>query len=116
MNDNTQENKQTDDVFVLIEMYYPKEDRLEDLIDIAKASANMVQGQPGLIQTKVLRPKSAKGPISNITIWNSQSEFQQFMKSAEVKALLKSETMSNVLAWSIDVQTMMFSQEAGWAI
>ena len=115
MSNNAQESGQSDEVFVLVEMYYPKDDRLEDLIDIAKASADMVKGQQGLIQTKVLRPKSAKGPVSNITVWNSQSEFQTFMKSDEVKALLKSETMNNVMEWSVDIQTLMFSQESGWA-
>ena len=116
MNDSTQDTAQGNEVFVLIEMYYPKDDRLEDLMEIAKASSKMVQGKPGLIQTRVLRPKSTSGPISNITVWNSQSEFQTFMKSDDVKALLKSEDMSNVQAWSVDIQTIMFNQETEWTI
>lgn len=114
MSDKIQEEGHGDEVFVLIEMYYPKEGRLEDLMKITKASAKMIEDKPGMIQTQVLRPKSAKDPISSVTIWHSQAEFQTFMKSDEVKALLKSEDLRNVQDWSSEIKTMMFDQEAGW--
>ncbi len=114
MSEHTQENGHGDEVFVLIEMYYPKEGRLEDLMEITKASAKAIQGTVGLIQSQVLRPIASKDPISNITMWHSQAEFQTFMQSDSVKELLKSADFNNVKAWSADIKVMMFAHETGW--
>ena len=111
---STQENGHGNEVFTLIEMYYPKDGRLEDMMAITKASAKMVQGMPGLLQSQVLRPVGKKGPISNISTWKSQAEFQTFMQSDEMKALLKSDDFANAKAWCDDLKAMMFSNEMGW--
>ena len=108
-----QENGHGDEVFVLIEMYYPKDGRFEDMMAITKASAKMIQGTPGLIQSQVLRPVG-KGPISNISMWHSQAEFQTFMQSDSMKELLKSDDFANAKAWCDDLKAMMFTNEMGW--
>jgi len=108
-----QENVHGDEVFTLIELYYPKEGRLEEMMAIAKASAKMIQGMPGLIQSQVLRPVG-KGPISNISTWRSQTEFQAFVQSDAMKALLKSDDFANAKAWTDDLKAMMFTNEMGW--
>lgn len=108
-----QENVHGDEVFTLIELYYPKEGRLEEIMTIAKASAKMIQGVPGLIQSQVLRPVG-KGPISNISMWRSQAEFQTFMQSDAMQELFQSDDFSNAKAWSADIKVMMFTNEMGW--
>ncbi|MCP5096517.1 MAG: hypothetical protein GY943_13270 [Chloroflexi bacterium] len=110
---SNQEDGHGDDVFTLIELYYPKDGRLEDMMAITKASAKMVQGMPGLLQSQVLRPVG-KGPISNISTWKSKAKFQAFMQSDEMKALLKSNDLANAKAWCDDLKAMMFSNEMSW--
>ena len=113
MNKQTQENGHGDDVFTLIELYYTKDGRMEDMMELTKESAKMIQGMPGLLQSQVLRPVK-KGPISNISTWKSQAEFQTFMQSDEMKELLKSDDLVNAKAWCDDIKVMMFSNEMGW--
>ena len=110
---STQENGHGDEVFTLIELYYPKNGRLEDMMAISKSSAKMIQGMPGLLQSQVLRP-AGKGPISNISTWKSQAEFQAFMQSDMMSAFMKSDDMANAKAWCDDVKVMMFTNEMGW--
>ena len=110
---STQENGHGDEVFTLIELYYPKDGRLEDMMAITKTSAKMIQGTAGLLQSQVLRPVG-KGPISNISTWKSQAAFQAFMQSDVMKALLKSDDMENAKAWCDDLKAMMFTNEMGW--
>ncbi len=114
MNDskNKQQEGHGDDVFTLIELYYPKEGKLEDVLAIAQET--MVSDKPGLIQSQLLRPTSNKGPVSNITVWGSKEEFQTFMKSDEVKALIQSDTMKNIQEWTSDIKVMMFNLVDGW--
>ena len=108
-----QENGHGDEVFTLIELYYPKNGRLEDVMAIAVASAKMIQGKPGLIQSQVLRPVG-NGPISNISVWKSKAEFQVFMQGDEMKALFESDDFANAKAWCDDIKAMMFTNEMGW--
>ncbi len=113
MSKQAEENGHGDEVFTLIEMYYPKDGRLEDMMAITKASAKMIQGMPGLIQSQVLRPVG-KGPISNISTWHSKAEFQTFMQSDTMKELLNSDDLANAKVWCDDLKAMMFTNEMGW--
>ena len=110
---SNQEDAHGDGVFTLIELYYPKNGRLEEMMAISKSSAKMIQGKPGLLQSQVLRPVG-KGPICSTSTWRTQADFQAFMQSDDMKALLESDDLANAKAWCDDIKAMMFSNEMGW--
>jgi len=116
MHSNSSQNSQShgEHVFVLIEQYFPNEGKQEDILNIAKQSAQTIHGVQGLLQAKTLRPKVQSAPVCNITTWESEDDFKFFMKSDAMKDLLKSETMKNVKEWCLEVKAQTFEVESGW--
>lgn len=103
-----------DNIFVLIEQYFPKEGKMEAVVDIANKSTKAIYGIQGLLLAKVLRPKTKSGPVCNVTTWESEEDFKVFMKSDAVKELYKSEMMTNVKNWTSNIDVQMFTLENGW--
>lgn len=103
-----------DKLFVLIEQYFPKEGKLEEVIKIARKSAEKIYGVKGLLMANVLRPKTKIGPVCNITTWESEDDFNVFMKSDVVAELMKSDSMKNVKEWTSEIKVVMFNMEDGW--
>lgn len=101
-------------VFVFTETITPKENRGDDILELAKRSAATLQGQPGMIQTMVTQSEKKSGEIVTITIWNSKDDFQNFMKTDEVAALLKSDDMANIKEWMSDYNMLMSNYVDGW--
>ena len=114
MKENNSENGHGNDVFVLVEHYYPKEGHLEDMMKITLDSAKGIKGFSGLIQSQVLRPTITNGPIVNISIWESKNKFQSFMQSDQMKEVLQSDELGNMKNWSEDIKAEMYSLETGW--
>tara|TARA_B100000029_G_scaffold384941_1_gene380530 strand:- start:158 stop:514 length:357 start_codon:yes stop_codon:yes gene_type:complete len=113
----TQENNHNthgNNVFVLIEQFFPKEGKLEDIISIAKESSKGIYGVSGLLQAKVLKPSNKNGPVCNVTTWESESAFKTFMKSDAIKELYKSEMMKNIKEWTSDIKILQFDMVDGW--
>ena len=75
INHNTHGNN----VFIVIEQFFPNEGKLEDIISIAKESLKGISGVSGLLQAKVLKPSNKNGPVCNVTTWESKSVFKTFM-------------------------------------
>lgn len=103
-----------DNVFVLVEEYYPKEGRDKDILDIAKESGENIFGVSGVLMTKTLSPKKSDDPICNITTWESEEAFKKFMKSDAVKELYKSEMMATVKEATSDIKVGMYHLVSGW--
>ena len=99
---------------VVIEQFFPKDGKTDEIIKIAKESAKGIYGVQGLLLAQVLSPKSKKGPVCNVTTWQSEEDFNAFMKSDAVKELYKSDMMKNVQNWSSDINVNMFQLEDGW--
>lgn len=116
MENHTQQNKTThpDTLFVLIEQYFPAEGKLESIMEIAKASAKDIEGVKGLFMSQVLRPKTQSDPVCNVSTWESETLFKEFMKSDAVKELYASEMMTNVKAWTKNIDVQMFTLADGW--
>ncbi len=93
-------NPHGDNIFVLMEQFFPKEGKLDDVISIAQDSSRGIYGISGLLQAKVLRPSNKNGPVCNVTTWESESDFKTFMKSDAVKELYQSEMMKNIKDWA----------------
>ena len=103
-----------DNVFVLIEEYYPKDSQGAEVLKIAKESVHLIEGTEGLIMAKTLNPKKNDAPICNITTWVSEDQFKSFMKSDAVKELYKSDEMAKVKAATSDIKVNMYQLEYGW--
>ena len=103
-----------DNVFVLVEEYYPKEGRNKDVLDIAKESGKNIFGVTGLLMAKTLSSKKTNGPVCNITTWESEDDFRNFMKSNAVKELYKSEMMTTVKEATDEIKVGMYHLESGW--
>ncbi len=100
--------------FVLIEQYLPNEGKLESIMGIARDSAKGIEGVDGLLMSQVLRPKTKTGPVCNVSTWESETAFKTFMKSDAVKDLYASEMMTNVKAWTSNIEVQMFTMDDGW--
>ncbi|MHA1127443.1 MAG: antibiotic biosynthesis monooxygenase family protein [Alphaproteobacteria bacterium] len=101
-------------VFVFTETITPKEGRSGDVLDIARRSAATLKGQPGMIQTMVTQSEKKGGEIVTTTVWGSKNDFQNFLKSDEVAALLKSDDMKNIKEWMGDYNMLMSNYVDGW--
>jgi len=101
-------------LFVLSEQYSPVEGKHEAILEIAKESAKSIEGVNGLVMTQVLRPKTQAGPVCSVSTWESETAFKTFMKSDAVKDLYASDMMSNVKAWTSNIDVQMFTLENGW--
>ena len=116
MENQAQQNSTTHptDLYVLIEQYFPVEGKQESIMGIAKDSAKTIEGVNGLVMSQVLRPKTQTGPVCNVSTWESEEVFKTFMKSDAVKDLYASEMMTNVKAWTTNIDVQMFTLEDGW--
>jgi len=103
-----------DNVFVLIEQFFPHEGKLEDVLEIAKKSAKGIYGVNGLLLATVLRPKTKTGPVCNVTTWESEDDFKLFMESDTIKELFKSDMMKNIKEWTSEIIVQSFGMEDGW--
>jgi heme-degrading monooxygenase HmoA len=103
-----------EDVFVLVELYYPIEGKTEDVLKIAQESSALIVENDGLIQTMVLKPIDKDGPVSNISIWKSKDDFNVFMKSEAFKSLYSSDMIKNIKSWTSDINVMKFDFMDGW--
>ncbi|VAW16504.1 hypothetical protein MNBD_ALPHA12-765 [hydrothermal vent metagenome] len=103
-----------DKVFVFSETITPIAERADDVLSISLKSSEALAGQPGLIQSMVTRSEKKGGEICTTTIWKSKQDFQNFMKSDEVAALLKSDDMVNIKAWISEYKMLMSDLVAGW--
>ena len=116
MHSKTSQNNgsHSENLFVLIEQYFPKEGKLEEIIKIAKKSAKEIYGYKGLLMVNVLTPKAKAGPVCNITTWESEEDFNLFLKSDTMTELVKSDSMKNVKEWTSEINVQMFRMEDGW--
>lgn len=111
-------NKETqnhgDQVFVFTETITPIEGRSDDVLELSLKSAELLKGQQGMIQSMVTKSEKKGGEICSITVWSSKDDFQNFMKSDEIAALLKSDDMKNIKDWMSNYDMLMSDLVEGW--
>ncbi len=103
-----------DSVFVFTEIITPKEGHAEDVLAISKRSIEALKGQDGLIQVMLSASEKKAGEITTVTVWDSKTDFQNFMKSDATAALLKSDDMKNIKDWMSDYKMLMSNLVDGW--
>ncbi len=101
-------------VFVFSETITPSAGHADDVLAISLKTSRALAGQPGLIQSMVTRSEKAGGEICSTAVWASKSDFQNFMKTDAVAALLKSDDMRNIKAWMSDYKMLMSELVEGW--
>ncbi len=112
---NNQETQDHGDkVFVFSETIIPNEGRTEEVLSITLKSAEALKDQPGLLQTTVTRSEKRGAEICSTSVWESKADFQNFMKTDEVAALLKSDDMANIKKWMSDYKMLMSDLVTGW--
>jgi len=101
-------------VFVFTEIITPVEGRTDDVLAVSLKSAELLRGQPGMIQYMVTKSEKSDGQICTTVVWAQKSDFQNFMKTDAVAALLKSDEMANIKTWMGDYEASMSSYVDGW--
>lgn len=101
-------------VFVFTETITPVKGRSDDVLELSLKSAELLRGQPGLIQYMVTKSEKSDGKIFSTVVWSQKSDFQNFMKTDAVAALLKSDDMENIKTWMNDYEASMSSYVDGW--
>jgi len=112
--ENLETNDHGSNVFVFTETITPVEGRAEDVLAISLKSGELLRGQPGLIQYMVAKSEKSNGQVSTTTVWAKKTDFQNFMKTDAVAALLKSNDMANIKTWMSDYNASMSSYVDGW--
>ena len=100
--------------FVLIELFYPTEGKSEQILNIAKESAKALENISGVIQTMVLKSQDESGLVSNLSVWNSEEDFNTFIKSDALKELYKSDAMKNIKEWTSRIEVKKLNCLQGW--
>jgi len=103
-----------DNVFVFSETIIPNEGREKDVLSIILGSAYALKNQPGLLQNTVTKSEKKGGEICSTSVWESKTDFQNFMKTDEVAELLKSDDMANIKEWMHDYKMLMSELVTGW--
>lgn len=101
-------------VFVFTEIITPIEGHADDILSASLKSSELLKGQPGLIQSIVTKSEKAGNELCTITVWESKSAFQAFMKSDGVAALLKSDDMKDIKSWMSNYEMLMSDLVDGW--
>lgn len=101
-------------VFVFSETITPVVGREDELLDVSLRTAELVKEQPGLIQYMLTKSDASDCTICSTAVWAQKSDFQNFMKSDAVAALLMSEDMAKVRTYMSDYKSMMSSYIGGW--
>ncbi len=103
-----------DNVFVFTEIITPREGHTDDILSASLKSNEVVRRQPGLIQTMVTRSQKAGGDLCTITVWESKSAFQNFLKSDDMAEVLKSDAMKDIKSWMGNYEALMSDLVDGW--
>ncbi len=111
---NAENQDHGDEVFVFVERITPIEGRAEDVLEITRKSAKLLHDQPGMIQSMVTRSEKKDGEICSFTVWRAKADFQAFMKTDEVAALLKSDDFGNIKSWMANYDMQMLELVDGW--
>lgn len=98
--------------FVVIEYYFPKEGKIEEVMKISEKSLKMFQdGIEGLQMAQILKPVNANGPIGMLSIWESKDSLNNMMKNMDDS--FKSD-VAKIQELTSDIQVKMFEGVNGW--
>jgi len=101
-------------VFVFYERIKPVEGRFDDVLSISCKSAKVLQEQPGLIQFMVTSTEKKGGEVCTVAVWKTKADFQAFMKTDAVAALMKSDDFANIKSWMSSYDAQMTDLVQGW--
>lgn len=98
--------------YVVIEHYYPKEGKFDDVMALSKMSLKMFQsGIEGLQMAQVLKPITKNGPIGMLSIWDSKKSLGNMLKNMDFSL---QEGVENVKEWTTKIDVQMFDGVDGW--
>ena len=100
--------------FVVIEYYFPKEGKFNDVMSISENSLKMFKnGIDGLLMAQILKPVSKNDPIGMLSIWKSKESLTNMMKNMSDSLKLD---VANIQEWTSDIQVKMFEGVEGWHV
>ncbi|MCK4749049.1 MAG: antibiotic biosynthesis monooxygenase, partial [Bacteroidales bacterium] len=97
--------------YVVTEYYYPKEENFDDVLNLLKETAAMIEEQEGALMSLSLRPEKKGGPVSAFSMWESREKFTDFMKSAHMEEIMKSGLSEKVKGWTTDIKAGLYTVE-----
>ena len=109
-------NHQLEKMFVFVSQATPKEGHVGDYLRIGIASQQAAEGQPGLLQHQVLKPKEGNGPITLVSTWESEDDFKAWIKTEAFKKVHGSDVMQQVQAWTTDLTVLGCDVAAAWQV
>jgi len=97
---------------VVIEYYFPKEGKFDNVMEISERSLQMFQeGIEGLQMAQVLKPTTKNGPIGMLSIWDSKESLGNMLKNMDDSM---KEAIGNVKEWTTKIEFQMFDGVNGW--
>ena len=102
------------EVFVFTETITVAQGHVDDVLEMTVKSAELLRGQPGLLQYMVTKSEKSGREICSTVVWENKLDFQNFVKSDAVAALLKSGDMANIKSWMSDYKSAMSHYVPGW--
>ena len=98
--------------YVVVEYYFPKEEKFDEVMDISKKSLQSFQnGIKGLQMAQILSPVSKNGPIGMLSIWDCKASLTELMKNMDDS--LKTD-VAKIKELTTDIQVKMFDGVDGW--
>lgn len=97
---------------VVIEYYFPKEGKFDDVMALSKKSLQLFQsGIEGLQMAQVLKPTTKNGPIGMLSIWDSKESLGNMLKNMDDSV---KDGVANIKEWTSKVEFQMFDGVDGW--
>ncbi len=101
---------------LVTEYYYPKENHVEDVMNILIETSEMIKDQDGALMSMSLRPEKKDGPITGMSLWESREKFTAFMRSEHAEKIMKSGLSKQVQEWTTDIKAQLFNVEQAWHV
>ncbi len=102
--------------YVVIEYYYPKNEHIDDVINILKETSGMIKDQDGALMSMSLKPEKKDGPITGMSMWESRDKFTAFMKGEHMEKIMKSGLVDKVKSWTTDIKASLYTIEEAWHV
>jgi heme-degrading monooxygenase HmoA len=102
--------------YVVIEYYYPKNEHVDDVMNIMKETSVMIKEQDGALMSMSLKPEKKDGPITGMSMWESRDKFTAFMKGEHMEKIMKSGLVDKVKSWTTDIKANLYTIEQAWHV
>lgn len=109
-------NKMKSEPYVVVEYYYPKNEHVEDVMNILLETSANIKDVDGALMSMSLKPEKKDGAITGFSMWESREKFTDFMKGEHMEKIMKSGLADKVKSWTTSIKADLYTIEQAWHV